>query len=196
MKLSDKSQKLEEKLIELDLWTKQGRRLAVLETLESLRKTRLDPQYLPRLAHLANRNHAYLLALRILHPLIRAGLEGISPARPEALAVYARSLLWIGAAEEADRILADVRGNADVVFTQALISFSRWDYAKAIPMLTRYIRSPKITDYQRLVGRVNLIAALITVEKFDDARKLLLILKPEVKAQTQSKILYGNCLEL
>jgi hypothetical protein len=182
-------------LARLDAWTKEGRRFAVLRELEVALRDRPDRRYLPALARLANRNHAYVLALRILHGVIRDDREGIARATDDAQTVYATSLLWIGALEEAQERLGRVRISGEAELIWAFVCFAQWDYAGAIPHLIRYVNSKNVADYQKLVGQVNLLASLIALGRLGPAWELLECLKPELGGLA-SRVLYGNTLEL
>lgn len=195
----DTSSKSDEELIlaKLDALTKQGQRQAVLEQLTEIMKDRNpSDSFRPQLARLANRNHAYVQALRILHPIIRGDREQISKASPEALNTYATSLMWIGSLEEAEKTLQRIKGGVDSLLTEAFVYFAQWDYQKAIPVLLKYINSEKTSDYQKLVGQINLLAATIATGNLDQARQIANSLLEVLKANPSSKLLYGNGLEL
>lgn len=183
-------------LTKLDLLTKQGRRQIVLRELLMVLKEKPNKAFLPKLARIANRNQAYVLALRILHNIIREDREGIQSAPPEALNIYASSLLAIGALEESQEILGRIKNSTDALLTQAFIYFAQWSYEKSIPVLTRYINSTQITPYQNHVGRINLLAALIAVGDLDSAEKLATKLNQALRQDSQHKLLLGNCCEL
>ena len=55
---------------------------------------------------------------------------------------------------------------------QAFGFFTRWDYESAEPLLRSYLRQ-NISTYQQLVGHTNLIAALVFLEKIEEATVLL-----------------------
>ncbi|MGE0763886.1 MAG: hypothetical protein AB7N80_11460 [Bdellovibrionales bacterium] len=80
-------------------------------------------------------------------------------------------------------------------FYLALTLFKLWNYEEAISVLSRYVSSPQITDYQRLVGNVNLAAAYITERHFEQARSLLDKIRIEAE-QKQHLLLLGNISEL
>jgi tetratricopeptide (TPR) repeat protein len=185
-----------EVLTQLDTWTKQGRKLLVLKELTLILKTRPPQEFLPALARIAYRNHAYVLALRVLHPLMQKEREGLGKATPEALNIYATALMWIGSLEEAQKCLDQIRALPDALLTKAFIDFAKWDYQNAIPTLLTYINSRKISDYQKLVGKINLLAAYICVGAFGQARAVLEELQPTLSENPDYKILYGNSLEL
>lgn len=183
-------------LSHLDALTKQGLRHAVLKELIRLLKQNPEPAARPALARLANRNNAYVLALRILYPLIREDREKKSVASAEVLNIYATSLMWIGALEEAQNCLSRIEGLTDALLTEAFVLFAQWNYEKAIPLLLRYINSSKTTDYQKLVGNINLLASLIATGQLQEARKLSDSLMGVLSQNPQYRLLYGNSLEL
>ena len=186
----------EQIIANLDNLTKQGLRLQVLKELTRLLKTS-PPQILrPQLARIANRNHAYVLALRILHPIIRQDREKTADAGPEALNIYATSLMWIGALEESQKTLHRIKGSTDALLTEAFVYFAQWDYQKSIPILLKYVNSSSISPYQKLVGQINLLAAFIAIGKLKEAKNVVEPLLFELKSNPNYKLLYGNCLEL
>lgn len=189
----------EQIITNLDNLTKQGQRLQVLKELTRiLRNYPAQPlkALRPGLARIANRNHAYVLALRILHPIIRADRDNTLEASAEALNIYATSLMWIGALEEAQNTLHRIKGSTDALLTEAFIYFAQWDYQKSIPLLLKYVNSGSISLYQKLVGQINLLAAFIAIGKLKEAKAVFAPLVSELKANPNYKLLYGNCLEL
>ncbi len=187
----------EEQIIaDLDALTKQGQRLQVLKVLARLLKDGPSQSLRPQLARIANRNQAYVQALRILHPLIRDDREDIAPTTSEALNIYATSLMWIGALEESQQCLERIKGSTDALLTEAFVYFAQWDYQKSIPVLLKYVGSPQINPYQNLVGRINLLAAYTAIGNIAQAKDVFAPLIVELKANPNYKLLYGNCLEL
>ena len=113
----------EEIIADLDALTKEGKRFQVLRQLNSLMKTGPDKKLRTQLARLANRNQAYVLALRLLHPVVRDDREKIEPATAEALNIYATSLMWIGALDESQKCLQRIKGSTEALLTQAFVFF-------------------------------------------------------------------------
>lgn len=195
--MADLDKKTEEQIIaNLDSLTKLGQRLHVLKEISRIMKAGPSRTLRPQLARLANRNHAYVLALRILHPIIREDREKTAEAGSESLNIYATSLMWIGALEEAQDCLHRIKGSTDALLTEAFVHFARWDYQKSMPLLLKYVNSPKTSPYQKLVGQINLLAALIAVGNLKQAIVVYEPLIAELKANSNYKLLYGNCLEL
>lgn len=186
----------EQMLAHLDTLTQQGQKQTVLEELAKILKDNPTKSFLPQLARIANRNHAYVQALRILHPVIREDREKISQASPEALNIYATSLMWIGSLEEAEKCLQRIKGSAESLLTEAFICFAKWDYQKAVFILLKYINSSQISDYQKLVGQINLLAALIATGNLKQARVVSEDLMLILKENPNYKLLYGNSFEL
>lgn len=185
-----------EVLAKLDSLTKQGQRLLVLKELSRLIKSGLTSSIRPQLARIANRNHSYVLALRILHPLIREDREKMAEAGSEALNIYATSLMWIGALEESQECLHRIKGSTDALLTEAFVYFAQWDYIKSIPPLLKYINSSQTSPYQKLVGRINLLAAYIAFGDLKLAKDVFEPLIQELQSNPNYKLLHGNCLEL
>ncbi len=186
----------EQIIAELDVLTKQGQKQHVLKELIKILKNSPPKPLLPQLARLANRNHAYVLALRILHPLIRDDREQISEASPEVLNIYATSLMWIGALEESHQCLQRIKLSTEALLTGAFIHFARWNYHNAIPLLIKYVNSSQIDNYQKLVGQINLLAAFVATGNLKQARSILETLLSVFSENPSYKLLLGNCLEL
>jgi hypothetical protein len=185
-----------ELLANLDELTKQGRRTAVMKELAKILKAGPAIGIRPALARIANRNQAYVLAMRIQQPIIRAHRENVAKASAETWNVYASSLMGIGALEEAEAALKFTKGLPEALLTEAFVHFARWDYAKAIPFLERHGRSKQVAPYQKLVGRINLLAGHIAVGDIREARALAESLIPVLEAGENTKLLFGNSLEL
>lgn len=114
------------------------------------------------LSNLARRSGAPLLALVILKPLFRAeGRMLVGEVTDEERVAYAASLAAIGAYSEADSLL-NVRGESvipEAHLQKGFCYLRQWDYKRAIPCLEDYLKCTGISDYQRLVAKVNLCSA-------------------------------------
>ena len=73
--------------------------------------------------------------------------------------------------------------------------FSIWDYAQPISLLNDYVQVKSLTPYERLVGQVNLVAALVHERRHGEVEKQLPSLLEQTKEQKLT-LLYGNILEL
>lgn len=180
----------------MDLLTRQGQRLRVATELENLRRRQVPAEFLPALARIANRNSAYYLALRLLYKEIHDETESQTKLPQEAYAVYANSLLNIGALEEAKRCAQKASSSHEGKLVKAFIDFAQWNYENAIPHLQNYILSPETSAYQKSVGHLNLAAAFVSLGHFSKARILLEKLIQVLSSDPNSKLLLGNSYEL
>jgi hypothetical protein len=148
------------------------------------------------LANLARRAGAPEIAIRILNPVVRPNEGKPESATDQEKAEYAVALINHGAVPEGLEILEALRPDTlpEALLYRSFGLFARWDYLEAIPLLKNYIKGP-LTDYQRLVGNVNLAAALIVEKKSGEAQKVLETALQESK-RLNAHLLNGNCLEL
>ncbi|HUP57503.1 MAG TPA: hypothetical protein VM598_08640 [Bdellovibrionota bacterium] len=181
---------------EIDALIKQGDSAQAKRKLRPVNRNEIDRKDLARACGVATRAGLPELAIRWLNPIVRAERKLLHPATEREKAEYAIALIRIGAQPEALGILKDLsaRENPQVLLFRAVGHFSQWDYLSALPVLEEYLTHP-VTEYQRLVGLVNLSAALIFESLYDRAEEVLsraLAAAREAKAT----LLLGNCLEL
>ncbi len=146
------------------------------------------------MADIARRVGLHTVALRILNPIVRRKTQ---PASPTEQALYAEVLRKLGAINEAKSILQKIDGKAhpQVFLYLAGCSVSQWNYAEAIPLFKAYLESKKIDPYQKLVGQINLAAALIQEENWEKAATELALLRAEC-ISSGHHLLHGQSLEL
>ncbi|MGE0526532.1 MAG: hypothetical protein AB7G93_16810 [Bdellovibrionales bacterium] len=162
----------------------------------------LTPKRVPRdhrlaLANLCRRVGLVQLGLALLGPVVRPSNPRQSlTATPQELAEYAVLLHRDGVVYEPIEILRqiDPAQAPEALLYQSFCWFNLWDYAKAVPLLERYVKS-NISPYMELVGGVNLAAATIGAQEYDKAEIILsdLVGKTERSGLVR---LQGNCLEL
>lgn len=160
------------------------------------------PKEVPRphvapLARLARRTRLNYLTLRILKPVVqREGLLELSSSEEE-LALFAGALIRVGGRKQGVEVLSklDSEKNPEILMFQVDAYFSEWNYLVANPLLRRYIQSDGISDYQRLVGNLNLAASFVFENRIDQAQDLLSQLRAECRLKGH-KLLYANSLEL
>lgn len=153
--------------------------------------------YMAPIARLARRTRLNYLTLRILKSVVQPeGLLEVSPTEEE-LALFAGALIRVGGRNQGMKILSklDWEANPEILMFQVDADFSEWNYLSAIPLLRRYIHSDGITDYQKLVGNLNLAASFVFEDKIDQAQDLLSQIRAECKLRGH-KLLYANSLEL
>jgi hypothetical protein len=182
---------------ELEAHVRAGRNASVLERLQKLIWSQVPRPWLSPLADLARRIQQPILTLRIMNPILRH--EGLltEPPTPAEKIVYATALTMIGFSEEAEELLAEVdpRQDPDALLYRSFAAFGKWDYRATYPWLQRFVRSPKITEYRQLVGKVNLLSAYIAEGDLAEAKPLA----EELRETTHSlghQLLSGNSLEL
>jgi tetratricopeptide (TPR) repeat protein len=127
-------------------------------------------------ANLARRSGWLALGLKLLGPIVRQDRKyplGRAP-NPAEITEYAVLLLRAGVIREAkDRLQAlESKNHLDASLYLAFCGFNEWDYASSIPRLKNYIERQN-EPYMNLVGQVNLSAALVVLERFDEALETL-----------------------
>lgn len=191
------SEKEDIRISEIDELIRLGKGDEAVRKLRELARSKVPRENALRVANLARRANLPLLAIRLLYPIVRPSSKVPVVPTDKEKAEYAGNLLRIGAAIEANRILKGINTSKapEALLFGAFACFSQWDYASAIPLLSGYIVSPLLDDYQKLVGKVNLSAALVFEREHDRAGTLL----EEILKQTGDghfPLLYGNALEL
>lgn len=80
-----------------------------------------------------------------------------------------------GASEYALTIFDKVQDNKpkEYYIYKAITLFSLWRYTEAVPLLEEYVQLKSLSRYEKLIGQVNLSSALLFVESYDRAEKLL-----------------------
>lgn len=174
-----------------------GQAVAARRAIRSLVEKKVPREKKLELASLARRANLHGIALRLLNPLVRPTGKTLERATDAEKAEYAASLTYIGATAEALSLLKEVDESRvpEALLYQAFAHFSQWDYEAATPLLRRYLKGEGLTDYQRLVGKVNLVAALVEERRHPDVQSLV----EDIGEETARKgywLLHGNVLEL
>ncbi|MCK6598739.1 MAG: hypothetical protein L6Q37_10280 [Bdellovibrionaceae bacterium] len=184
-------QQLEEKL-------KTGHTKEVLIHLNQINIVQLSREERLPLAELARRAGAPELAIKFLIKIIYPASSKVffTPSPDEYLS-YASSLRALGFLKEAREVLENVAENTHpaVLLQRALLLFSEWKYIESIRLLKRFIKSKNISDYQKVIGEVNLLSAYISSENYQKALTLGEDLLRKTK-ENSYYLLHGNCLEL
>jgi tetratricopeptide (TPR) repeat protein len=161
-----------------------GRLQAVAQELEGLNSAQVAQADRLPLAAICRRAGLIATGLRLLKPLVFPDRKVFrADASAAEIAEYAALILRAGAAEQARRMLARVDTNAapEARLYRAFCLFRTWDYAAAVPELEAYLKSG-VSDYQALVGKVNLAASLTAMSRLPEAEALL----AELAAATRS----------
>lgn len=182
---------------EIDALIRAGSANAARRKLGGLARRKVPrPDALP-LASLARRANLPGLALRLLNPIVRPSAKHVARASEAEAAEYAASLVRVGAVAEALEILKSIDGarHPEALLFESFALMTQWDYAATIPLLTRYLASPGLDAYAKLVGKVNLAAALVQERRHAPARACLEELRLETREPGLS-LLHANSLEL
>lgn len=183
-------------LADLEKWTQLGQKKDVLFAIKQIRFSELDENIATQIAHIANRNHAPLLAMRILFGFIKRHRESNVKLQGRTLQVYCNSLINVGGLEEAKLLIEKIDDYPESNLTKAFICFADWDYESAVPFLRHYNEIPNLGDYQKLVGSINLLACYVSLGKHKLAQQLIASITPVINESTKYNILHGNLLEL
>lgn len=165
--------------------------------LQAVEVTKVPRNKVCAVAQLAKRAGLSDLALKLIKPYVRSHNKLIQPTPAECLD-YATALVSVGGAEEAVELLSrkEVLAHDPKAYLYlAFAWFARWDYRSALEPLQQYLSLTEMGSYQHAIGQVNYSAALINLEEYAEAEKILLKLIPEFQSQNYS-ILSGNCREL
>ncbi|MCM2282612.1 MAG: hypothetical protein NDI61_12285 [Bdellovibrionaceae bacterium] len=186
---------------------------AVLASLEQLvvsgahrecreRMPKIPPRSIPRdwaarFAELAYRVHLPLYCLKTLHRFVHPENTFESPATDREKVIYSTALFRLGDVSSARTHLADVDSTKEpeALFYQAVTHFYEWNYTAAVPLLRTFVQAESVPAYRRLVGKVNLVSALNTIQNWTDADSLLLEIEDECK-RGNFRLLLGNSYEL
>ncbi len=171
-----------------------GKIQSVQALLTEIDRTNIPRHCLQRIAAICRRSFRHKLALQILNPVVRPERLIRNPAQTGELTEYASSLLYIGATAEAETVFRAIREELpEVLLGRSFLHFSKWEYDLAIPWLKKYVALT--TDYVKLVGKLNLAAALVNEPQIEDPVPLLEEIVEQARRGGHDLIL-GNAYEL
>lgn len=182
---------------ELERLLKEGKAAAARAKITALRRGRVPRELLAPLAQLAWRAGIPEQGLRLLGKCVRPPDGSPSNATGPELLEYAACLCKAGSFQEALPILDGIDPDRfpRAHFYRAFPYIYSWNYEAAIPLLERYLRSPSLTPYDVLVGKVNLAEALLFVGR---GKKADYLLRELLRTASQRKLtlLLSRVLEL
>ena len=188
---------LEAALKEIDSGIRSGRGAAARHEIQRLSKDKIPRKFAVPLATLARRADVPLLGLRILNPIVRPTRKVKCDPSSDELVEYAFCLTNSGCHQEALKTLETVNPEqspqAWLAKTFSLVA--QWNYGATIDLLRAYCEAPLLNDYQRLVGRANLVAALVWEQKEEEAETLLSSLLDQTMSGGHH-LLHGKLLSL
>jgi hypothetical protein len=168
------------------------------QLLNALNPKLIPREWAPRIAQLANRVHFALYALKALHRFIAPENPlRHAPATDQERMIYAYALCLLGAVDEALQIFSGIDTGLlpEAAFLKALTYFRHWNYAASVPLLKEYLASENLLPYRRLLGEINLVAALVCNNQFVEALERAPALESACR-EGQYRLLLGNCHEL
>ncbi len=165
--------------------------------LSHLRKNKLNSNERYQAARFARRLDDPKLGLLLLRPIVELSQRQKVACAPDIQIEYAVCLIKQGISSQGVRLLqtVDPERHPHVLLYRSFAHFSNWEYAAAVPLMERYIKSPQLTDYERIIGTVNWIAALVGARNMDEADRQIRILVPKLQERNLS-LLLGNTYEL
>jgi len=143
--------------------------------LRRLNSAKVPRRYAQRFGEIARRVNLPNLTLRLLGRYVSPVLNLRRDATSEEVATYAAALTRAGAPEEALTLLQSVtdRKHADTLLFTSHSLFALWRYEESISVLREYLKLESLTPKQRVIGELNLSAALVHEEHWDAAKAVL-----------------------
>lgn len=191
MPLKDDFKKI---LEQCETGVREGRVALVKRELTGLNGAKVPRELRLPFANLGRRTGMNNFGLRLLTPLVHGAPK--DRADGDELAEYAVLLQRTGSLDEAFRILRglDSKKHPQALLFLAFCHFNRWEYFEAVPVLREYLASP-MPEYKKVVGQVNLAAALVATTEYREAMELLKEIDAHARAN-QLHRLQGNAHEI
>ena len=180
-----------------DAEIREGKISAAAAKLRVLNVARIPSKWRLPLANLCRRARVVSQGLRLLAPIVRDGKTGSRPGgTPQEIAEYAMLLEKIGGLHEALGLLGSISGPAvpEALFARSACLIGQWEYGEAIGYLKSYVAIAP-NDYLKLVGQLNLGAALVAVGNAAEAESVLNQAMEASRTQKLSRV-FANCLTL
>lgn len=167
--------KAHDRIFKIEWLIRDGRGDLAEASLEELISESVPREHAAAIARLARRGNVPKLGLQVLYPIVRPAPRVPCDATPAETAEYAACLIRIGALEDAYGLLCGIDEKAvpRVLLYKTLFLVARWNYRETISLMTRFIESDQIDRYDRMVGKVNLAAALLYEGQIGKAEPIL-----------------------
>jgi tetratricopeptide (TPR) repeat protein len=193
---SETNRNYEELITECDLLIKAGKISAVTHHILRLTFTQVPRASRQGLAKICRRINLIGPGLRLLQPVMNSEKQNLESPTDGEICEYAVLLSRNGSIREASELLKNVdpEGTPEASLYLAYCHISNWDYANAVPLIERFLKSDA-DHYTKLVARVNLIPAYLATLQLDSAEKLLAETIAMAKNVGATRLL-GNCLEM
>lgn len=176
---------------------KQGNSTEATRLLAQLGEMDLPRESVVLVASLFRRTFDPEKGIKLLNPIVRPPTRSPVKATEEEKAEYASCLARFGAPEEGLEILnkIDATAHPQVLLFQSVALAHQWDYEKSIPLLARYLDSPLVDDYQKLVARMNLAAAYAHERQYANTETTLQEIVEQAERESRLLIL-ANALHV
>ena len=184
-------------LFVLDQEVRRGNASLVRRELRRLTRRKIAREFLADHAALCRRVNLPQIVMQLLHPVVRPKRPLGQGASARERAEYASALIKVGANEEGEALLdgLDAGSLPDILFFRVMSLVSQWRYRESIPLIEGYLQSPQVSSYQKLVGQLNLAAALVHERRHAEADAVIAELVGKAKAESHL-LVYGNAYEL
>lgn len=166
--------KYQELIEEYNLLIKSGKTLACRNQFNKLRLHLIPRKYRVEFSRIAARLNLPVKSFQILRDIVFTEKINIIPTDEEIMQI-GMAFRQLGALAYAERLFKKVDENHQpiVLLNRAAILFNSWDYSSAIPLIEKFIVLNKEKDLEKLIGLVNLAAALTFVQDFEKLPRVL-----------------------
>lgn len=187
----------EKRAEEIDALIRAGDGARARDRLAEWARKKIPREALASFAWMAWRTEMPALGIKALTTVVRPSHRKVSQASQREKAEYAACLIKLGATDEALTLLAarEMDGLPETTLYRSFALANRWKYSAVIPLLSEYVQVPEISDYQRLIGNINLASALVYEQKFRHADILLAQLLEESR-RSGAGFALGKVMEL
>lgn len=194
---------LEDKLHLVESYLRLGQRIEAQELLITLIKThnKIPRKYLVEFSAKLRRSGLNEIAVKMLFPYVRRKGLNFKLATCGEREEYAASLLALGALEEAKVLLNELKtlNSSKTYLYLGFLAMKQWDYETAKLYFHQFLQDPSHSEYESLIGLVNLKACEVFLcDSLDEMYKLNKELE-ELIRKTQEKnfrVLYANLIEI
>lgn len=175
----------------------QGQHGEAKQFFEGVNLKQIPKVQLAPFAELACRMSEPIMALKLLNDVVCPENRFALSATDKEKFIYATALANLGAVHEAIEMFStiDHRNEPEVLLRKAMAYFRDWNYTAAVPLLEDYLKQSNLAPYRQLIGKVNLAAAFVIENRFDEAQQLLNKIK-QVCEENSYLLLLGNTFEL
>ncbi|MCM2281249.1 MAG: hypothetical protein NDI61_05310 [Bdellovibrionaceae bacterium] len=188
----------EQSIAQMEGAIRSGKNVQLRDILHDLRGKEIPRKYLAPIAHLASRAGYPIEAMRLLNKIVRSEHLLTEPPSSRENLVYSITLINTGRYAEASSLLEtiDPAQEPEALLYSAFSLIAEWKYQAATAFIYRFVRSPGVAPYRRLVGNVNLLAALVANFELDRAKDVARELLETSHGRPELHLLRANTLEI